>query len=316
MVAAFSGPVPWITRVVGAVLHAGRDAAVAGRTALRLHGVLDARDAGADPHHPDEPIEVCVPHDRRVARTAGMSVRRCRDLGARVQQVPFPPRLRVEEAVLDVADTCTDLARVLALVLAAVQRRRTTAARLREALGKRSRHRWRPLLLEVLAEAADGVHSMLERRYLRDVERAHGLPRAERQHRDRTSAGTRYRDLRYRAQQLVVELDGAAAHPEHSRSRDDARGRGIVLTGDVPMVYGWTEVAGDPCGTAAEVVEVLTARGWAGTPHPCSRPRCHVPRGPAVSGRRRGASSRCPRARRCGSARRTDRAGRTWPAPG
>lgn len=269
--ATFSGPVSWHARVAAAVLQAGPAAAVAGRTALRLHGVLE---------HPPERIELCLPEGlpRRGAavRSGAVTVRRRRHLDAMVQTAPWPPRLRVEHAVLDVADTCTDVQAVVSLVLDAVRRRRTTATRLREALVGRARHRWRDLLGEVLQEADDGVHSMLERRYLHGVERAHGLPHAVRQVRAVAPDGIRYRDLRYE-QGVVVELDGVLAHPPERKWRDDARARGIVAAGDVPLVYGWAEVVGQRCRTAIEVGAVLTARGWSGTLTACS-PTCPVGR--------------------------------------
>jgi very-short-patch-repair endonuclease len=265
-----TGPVPWSSRLAGAVLYAGTGAALAGRTALALHRVVDAA-----PHR----IELDLPESRRVQAQPGLALTSRRNLAAKVQPAPWPPRLRVEEAVLDVADSVDDESQVVALVLAAVQRRRSTPDRLRVALARRPRHRWRRQINEVIAESVEGVQSMLERRYLRDVERAHGLPRGQRQHRHRSERGSRYRDVRYRRWRVVVELDGAIAHPDHRKQRDDARNRGIVLAGDVPLVYGWSEVAGDPCGSAAEVGAVLTARGWRGSPHRCG-PACRLPEPP------------------------------------
>ncbi len=266
--ATFSGPVPWRTSLAGAVLYAGPGAAVGGRTALHLAGVIDG---------PPSTLDLVIPEERRVVRPPGLTVVSRRGLEGLVQPVPWPPRLRLEEAVIDLTDQAPDDAAAINLVLAAVQRRRTTPARLRAALVARSRHRRRGLLLEVLTDAADGVHSLLERRYLRDVERAHGLPAAVRQHREVTAGGVRYRDLRYEEQQVVVELDGEIHHGEGARRRDNARGRGIVIAGDVPLVYGWAEVAGTPCVVAGEVAAVLVARGWFGAPHPCG-PTCPLPR--------------------------------------
>lgn len=273
--AAFTGPVPWRTRLAAALLYAGPGAVIGGRTALRLHGVLDPPPED----RPDaEPVEVCIPHPRRVVATDGLLVRAQRRVEDRAQQLPWPPRLRVEEAVLDVAGQAADDERAIAVLLAAVQRRRTTPQRIRAALEGRARQPRRALVLEVLAEASEGVHSLLERRYLRDVERAHGLPAADRQHRaGQDGTGARYRDLRYRRERVVVELDGEIAHPEDARQRDAARNRGIVADGDVPLGYGWAEVAATPCATAAEVAAVLQARGWPGTPHGCGRPGCPFP---------------------------------------
>ena len=53
---------------------------------------------------------------------------------------------------------------------------------------------------------------MLERRYLREVERAHGLPDGVRQERQATANGTVHRDVRYPGQRTLVELDGAFGH--------------------------------------------------------------------------------------------------------
>lgn len=273
--ATFTGPVPWRTRLAAALLYAGPGAVIGGRTALRLHGVLD-RPAEDGPSG-QEAIEVCIPRDRRVVAADGLVIRTRRGLAAQAQDVPWPPRLRVEEAVLDVVARAEDEDQAIALVLAAVQRRRTTPQRLRAALDRRTRMPRRSLLREVLTDASRGVHSLLERRYLRDVEQAHGLPRADRQHRSDTDSGPRYRDLRYRRERVVVELDGEIAHPQDARQRDAARNRGIVADGDVPLAYGWAEVAGSPCTTAAEVAAVLRARGWTGTPHPCGRAGCPFP---------------------------------------
>lgn len=82
--------------------------------------------------------------------------------------------------MLDLAD-CGDADNAIAWVSKACQRRRTTTARLAEALGKRTRHRWRELLVDALADVADGVESVLEYRYVRRVEQPHGLPKAQRQ---------------------------------------------------------------------------------------------------------------------------------------
>lgn len=266
----FTGPVPWRTRLAAAVLHAGPEAAVGGRASLHLHGVLE---------QPPQRIELCLPEGAvprtRATRAGIVAVSARRHLERMVQAAPWPPRLRVEEAVLDVADDVAEDAAV-SLVLDAVRRRRTTVARLRGALDGRSRHRWRRVLGDVLLDADQGVHSVLERRYLNGVERAHGLPRAVRQQRAVTADGIRFWDLCYE-QGVVVELDGVAAHPLEAKCRDDARGRGIVAAGDVPLVYGWADVVGNRCRTAAEVAAVLTARGWPGTPGPCS-PTCPVGR--------------------------------------
>lgn len=268
----FTGPAPWRTLAWAAVLAAGSGACLAGRSALFLHGVLDA---------PGPVVEVAVPSGRHPERCAGIKVTRRR--GPTVAApVGNPPRTPVEPATLDVADAVDDDADAVALVLAAVQRRRTTAVRLARALQDRSRHRRRRLLTAVLADAAEGAHSLLERRYLVDVERAHGLPRAERnlaedEHDLRGRRRRRYRDVRYQHFRVVVELDGRTAHPASVRGEDDRRDVLLLVIDVVTLRYGWVDVVGRPCEVAAEVAEVLRARGWTGSPGPCG-PGCLVGR--------------------------------------
>jgi hypothetical protein len=86
-----------------------------------------------------------------------------------------------------------------------------TAGKLAAAASGRRRLRWRSKLTELLD--MDGVHSVLEYRYVRDVERRHGLPSAIRQLRTRMGSRSLYRDQFYEAYRAVVELDGRVAHP-------------------------------------------------------------------------------------------------------
>lgn len=58
----------------------------------------------------------------------------------------------------------------------ACQKGLTTDARLREALASRPGQPHRRLLLEPLDIVAEGAEGAAEVRYVRDVERAHGLP--------------------------------------------------------------------------------------------------------------------------------------------
>jgi hypothetical protein len=68
-----------------------------------------------------------------------------------------------------------------ALLGRAFYKRLTTEPALLGRLSLRPRHPARELLATVLGDVADGAESAMELRYLRDVERAHGLPRGRRQ---------------------------------------------------------------------------------------------------------------------------------------
>lgn len=267
----FTGPVPDTARTWAALLAAGDDAALGGRTALWLWGVIDA---------PEAVVTVCIPATRRAVTPSGTRIlRRCR-LREQVHPVAMPRRLRLEEALLDVTDEVDGEAEVVGLVLRATSSRRTTAARVLEALGRRRQHRHRALLGELLAEVVEGVQSPLERRYRRGVERAHGLPRGEYNAGERAvgrsgARRTRYRDVRYRRWRVVVELDGREAHPLWSRHQDRGRDNSATVAGERVLVYGWHEAVVESCQVAVEVVRVLWSQGWRGTPRPC-RDGCPV----------------------------------------
>lgn len=263
--ATFTGPVPPLARLWAALLVAGEGAAVGGRSALWLWGVVEA---------PERVPTICVPERRRVRTPLGVNLVRRRRLDDQVHPAAQPRRLCVEEAVLDVADECADEGPVIDLVLRAVASRRTTAARVRGALGHRSRHRYRLLLKELLTEAEEGVQSPLERRYRRGVERAHGLPRGRHNAGERVvgrsgARRTRYRDIRYRRWRVVVELDGQEAHPLWLLRRDRARDNSATLEGDRVLVYGWHETVTQRCEVAVDVIRMLWSQGWRGTPRPC-----------------------------------------------
>jgi len=182
--------------------------------------------------------------------------------------------------VLDAADETDRAVVVVDLVIAAVQRRLTTAARLRDALARRRGHRWRTLLTEILADVSGGVRSALERRWLHDVERAHGLPRSTLNRPDRDGPRRCYRDAELVPWGLVAELDGREAHPGGERFRDRRRDSRVTATGRRSLRYGWHEVVQDPCGIAVEVAGVLQALGWSGAPRRCG-PSCRLRTGAA-----------------------------------
>lgn len=121
----------------------------------------------------------------------------------------------------------------------------------------------------LLTEVADGIQSPLERRYLKDVERPHGLPRGARNRVEGRRGHRRYRDVRYRRFRVVVELDGRAAHPEHDRERDDLRDNELAERGEQTLRYGWRSVTGRRCQVALQVAGLLARNGWAGVATPC-----------------------------------------------
>jgi len=285
--AVFTGPVPRETELWAALLRAGPGAALSHLTAAELHGLID---------YPGESIYVTVPSARRVTMH-GVVVRMSGRIAEATHPGREPPRTTIEETVFDLIELARTFDNACGWITRAVGRRLTTAERLTEALKLRKKMRWRATLGDILAAAGDGIHSVLEYRYLRDVERAHGLPRSRHQVRVLIDGKTAYRDIYYEEYRLAVELDGRLAHPDEERGRDQRRdnhgGPDDILT----TRYDWQDVHGHPCETALLQARILRRRGWTGTPRPCSAgcPLTAFPRiasfRPIVSTRRAGFAS-------------------------
>jgi hypothetical protein len=252
-----------------AVLSAGPGAALSYETAAELHRLTDK---------PTETIHVTVPHDRRVSAVEGVSLHRSARAVEVVQGHRYPPRTKVEETVLDLTQAANSFDDVCGWVTRAIARELTDETRLRAAMSARMRLRWRADLHELIVAAAGGDHSVLEFRYHRDVEQAHGLPESARQVPFVTPAGRRgRRDRVYTGYGVVVELDGRLAHPAENQWKDKARDNAAAAEGKQSLRYDWAQVKSKACETAAEVARVLRLHGWDGRPRPCS-PGCPVQR--------------------------------------
>ncbi|GAA4358172.1 hypothetical protein [Angustibacter luteus] len=256
-----TGPVTFRSRVWAGLLHAGTPAVASHRTAAYLQGLVD-----------DEPelVEVCVFAPHRTTRQDGLRIRRRRRFASIASAAGSIPVTTVEDTVLDLTELVGRPDAVVGWLTRACQRRLTTPARLGAAAARRSRLRHRQLVREVLDDVRAGVASALERRYVRDVERAHGLPPSERNSRQVVRGVNRYADVRYRRWRTRVELEGLAYHPADGSHRDHGRDNAATLHGDATLRYGWPAVAGASCSTALEVAAVLRRRGWTGRLRPCS----------------------------------------------
>ena len=245
-------------------------AALAGPTALRAV-------EGPGSRRSEMPVHLAVARDRRHRAVAGIVVHRTAHLDQRALWHVSPPRLRYEEAVLDVAAAAETDLDALGEVSRVVQSRRTTAARLGEVLRSRERIARRPWLESVLADVAAGTCSVLEHGYLHRIERAHGLAPARRQVRDRVGPGVIFRDVLYRGG-TVVELDGRLFHDTTAqRDRDFDRDLDSAAVGLTTLRVSWGQVFDRPCWTTARIERVLLRTGWAGGARLCS-PTCALRR--------------------------------------
>ncbi|NHC13695.1 hypothetical protein [Motilibacter deserti] len=255
------GPLTPLGEIWAAVLACGRGATASHGSAAWLWGLLDAP--------PAQPT-IVIPADRRIAPPAGVHVRRSKLLHGSTHPSAAPRRTRLEHTVLDLAATARTLDDALALVAQAVQRRLTTPERLRDAASRHGRFHRRRDVLGVLDDVAAGAHTLLELRYLRDVERRHGLPTGRRQAREVVSVATVYRDVDYEDYGVLIELDGRLGHSRPQDIwRDMARDNAVTLGARATLRYGYPDVTGRPCEVAKQVGTLLIARGWTGPIRRC-----------------------------------------------
>ncbi|MFZ2510423.1 MAG: hypothetical protein WAW85_04955 [Gordonia sp. (in: high G+C Gram-positive bacteria)] len=253
-----NGPLSWYQRAWTAVL-AAYPAALSHRSAV-------------EPGHGGA-IHIVVARHRSIGRRAGVVVHYGSHLAERVRWAGSPPRVRAEHAALDTArDAATDSDAVAALC-GVLNDHRTTADRTLTALQSRPRIRRHGMIEAVLTDFRDGACSLLESRYLHDVERAHGLPVPARQ--APTRVGRKgFRDIDYDDWGVVVELDGRYGHEDPvSRARDLERDLDAAVSAHkVTLRLGAVQVFDRPCSTARKVGALLAQRGWPGTPTRC--PAC------------------------------------------
>ncbi len=266
--ATFTGVPGRGPRLWAAVLSAGPGAVLSHETAAELHRLID---------RPVDEIHVTVPRMRHIDAVSGVSLHRSARAFEAVQGHAYPPRTKVEETVLDLTQSAATFDDVCGWVTRAFARNLTDETRLRNAMTKRTKLRWRSDLHELIVAAAGGDHSVLEFRYHRHVERAHGLPEPARQVPFTGPGGRRgRRDRVYEAYGVVVELDGRLAHRAEDKWRDKKRDNAAAADGQQSLRYDWAQVKWKACATAAEVARVLRRHGWDGWPRPCS-PGCPVP---------------------------------------
>lgn len=270
--ADFTGAPKREAQLWAALLRAGPGAALSHWTAAERHGLAD---------RPSTAVHLTVPAGRHPARWAaipGIVVHRSRSLDLAIHPAISPPCTRVEHTVLDLIEVSATFEEAYDWICRAVGRRRTTPARLREAMALRPRMRWREDLNLAFGDAK-GALSVLERRYVRGVERPHGLPTARRQARVWQATGNRYLDNLYEEYRACVEIDGTAAHPADEQWRDKDRDRWNAVHHQIETIRVGLlglRTARDQCATAADVAMWLSSRG-PGTGHPCIREGCPVP---------------------------------------
>ena len=241
--------------------------------AVHVHWPASLTGRSVLPDPPREVVHVAIDLRRSVRKVPGVVAHRTPDFDTRTNWIKSPPRIGLEHAAIDEA-SASRVDAAYDVLARAVHTRETSPALLREVLAGRHRVRQRSVLVGLLDDLEAGACSVLERGYLHDVERRHGLPIGERQQHFHGPGGVGYRDVVYRAFGLLVELDGRAFHDsvrawnaDHERDLDAAVadvGRTVRLS--------YLQVFGGACATAARIGSLLQRGGWAGEPLRC--PEC------------------------------------------
>ncbi len=233
--------------------------------------------ASALPDPPASVVHVAIGPGRNLRPLPRIVLHRTPDFEQRAELDRSPPVIRLEHALIDVIGGelhANDVAAAFAVQARVCASRRTTPQRILGALATRQRVSGRRTLEAMLVDLRDGACSVLERGYLHRVERAHGLPKGERQTRSTATGRLTYQDVHYRAQGVVVELDGRAFHDApRDRDRDALRDLAELSRSDLVttrVTYGL--VFGDACRTAVLIGDLLRRRGWTGRTRTC--PTC------------------------------------------
>lgn len=246
-------PIDWMARAWTGVLIGGEQAQVGGWAAAHLHGFA------AEPRLIQIWVRKTPPRPRPglFFRRDGLERRPSRD---------DLPRTGVVDTVLDVCERA-DADGIATLIVDACNRTTVTTDDLRDAVERRATLGRRAMIRECLEAAAGGAESALERRFLRDVIEAHGLPMPHLQ--SWTSNASRV-DALLAEYGVVIELDGRKGHIGTGAFRDLRRDNRHQTQGLLTLRYGWDDVVNRPCEVARQIALVLMRCGWSG---PLAR--CH-----------------------------------------
>lgn len=249
-----TGPPTPLQRAWAAVL-ACEPAALCGPSAYRL-------DEG--------PVHVAVERTRRQAPPVDVVLHHVTGLAGKIRAGTWPPRLAFEHNLTLLLQAARSETEVVALLAEHVGRRGVTAAAVRRAVAAHPRLHRRRLVLALLDDIEGGVESVLEHGYLTRVERAHGLPRPDRQVVRAGADGVERQDIRYDRYGVVIELDGRLNHESwRAGNVDAARDLADQREGRVVVRLRWRQVMVESCATAAAVATILRRGGWPGHLRPC-----------------------------------------------
>lgn len=264
--ATFTGELPIESWWWAAHLYAGDDSYLADRSAIQALKL----------QRPALPVFIGVPQARHFHGPAELVIVRQRGQRTLRQRPPHPPILKLEHAVLDVANSLATDTEVLGLISDACNKYSGLALRVRWELKARKRQKHRNAISSLLDELIEGATTALEIPGKRRVLVAHGLPTGRGQVRDYQNGKHIRRDRVIDEYGIVVEFDGRLGHTDPGgRFLDSHRDISVLAAGGAPIRLGWQDVHDYACESAVLIAELLISRGWPGIIRRCG-PGCRA----------------------------------------
>ena len=243
------------TRRAAALRYCGARAALSHTTGLAAWG-LDVPESDA--------LHLVVPADTRRAHGEGLRVHRWpaaeqwRGLVVTRRGLPV---VQLERCLVDAWPLLPAGPQRRAPAITAVSSRRTTPARLLEALGAVPKLRDRAELRRLLDRLAAGCRSELELWGFERVFRGRAFADVVRQHRVQVGDHAVYLDVAFPDVKVAVELDGAAWHgSREQRERDIRRDAALAALGWVVLRFSHRRLHNEPDVVRREVLTVLRQR--------------------------------------------------------
>ncbi len=250
-----NGPLTAAQRRWLALLVGQRGAALAGLTALELHGMTGFAA--------DE-LRVVLPEGARRPRVPGVVYHWSTQLDAvDVHPLRLPRRTRPARSAIDEASWSRHERRARVVVLATAQQGLATAGELYAALARRGTPRHRALILESIHDAGGGIQSLPERD-IEVIRRRCRLPEPSRQSVLRRRDGRYYLDLDWRRYSARCEVHGIPHSYVAEWDADVDRTNEITLTGPRLLVFTSYAVRRRQDRVGDQLVRLLRRGGWAG----------------------------------------------------
>lgn len=218
------------------------------------------------------PVHLTVPYTSSARGCPGIVAHRSRAFAHLALPGFDPPVTSKVHTLIDLAVEAPTAREAMRRLTAGATAGRVAGEHLRAAIELRRPRRYRQALLDAATLLIEGIMSVLEADHVLAVERAHGLPAADRQVPHVVDGRRIAEDFEYDLPggKLTVRVDGWTYHRNREVAyRDRARDNAAELKGRARMVFGTEEIHGDPCGTARTITRRLRQLGWLGTPRAC-----------------------------------------------